>query len=280
MKTGTSVGRRLKLLRSIFFGGAAVAIAFLPGIEAHAVSAGVKNACRNDYFEHCSQYAVDTEELRQCMRKVGENLSTPCLVALVQDGQITKEDVERHNAAKGTSVKKKSEVESEDPGDAKAAATKTTKKKAAAKKHGKKDTDVAEASDTAPKPNAPPESALKLKSGGETKKSAKASKTHKTRTKKKVADASPTGKLSVRKKGKINGAASAANTAAKPAGTTSPVGKKSKHKKPATASSARKLKTEAETKKTAAGTGVKAKKTSKKKTTATRNAKPVDATAP
>lgn len=35
------------------------------------------------------------------MRKVGEGLSTPCLVALVQEGEITKADVERHNAAKG-----------------------------------------------------------------------------------------------------------------------------------------------------------------------------------
>ncbi|SFV25843.1 hypothetical protein [Hyphomicrobium facile] len=35
------------------------------------------------------------------MRKVGDGLSTPCLVALVQEGEITKEDVERHNVAKG-----------------------------------------------------------------------------------------------------------------------------------------------------------------------------------
>lgn len=35
------------------------------------------------------------------MRKVGDGLSTPCLVALVQEGEITKADVERHNAAKG-----------------------------------------------------------------------------------------------------------------------------------------------------------------------------------
>ncbi|WP_291161295.1 hypothetical protein [Hyphomicrobium sp.] len=35
------------------------------------------------------------------MRKVGDGLSTPCLVALVQEGEITKEDVERHNAGIG-----------------------------------------------------------------------------------------------------------------------------------------------------------------------------------
>ncbi|CAA2136856.1 hypothetical protein [Hyphomicrobium sp. ghe19] len=65
------------------------------------MSDSVRQACRNDYYQHCSQYSVGTEELRQCMRKVGDGLSTPCLVALVQEGEITKADVERHNAAKG-----------------------------------------------------------------------------------------------------------------------------------------------------------------------------------
>jgi hypothetical protein len=73
----------------------------LSSAYAHAVSDNVRQACRDDYYRHCSQYSVGTEELRQCMRKVGEGLSAPCLVALVQEGEITKEDVERHNAAKG-----------------------------------------------------------------------------------------------------------------------------------------------------------------------------------
>lgn len=67
---------------------------------AYAVDDNVRQACRGDYYQHCSQFSVGTEELRKCMRTVGEGLSTPCLVALVQAGEITQADVERHNAAK------------------------------------------------------------------------------------------------------------------------------------------------------------------------------------
>jgi hypothetical protein len=104
--------------RSCVYGAATLAFAFFSSACAYAVSERVQQACRDDYYQHCSQYSVGTEELRQCMRKVGEGLSAPCLVALVQDGEITKEDVDRHNAAKGekNSTKKSStEVPSKVP---------------------------------------------------------------------------------------------------------------------------------------------------------------------
>ncbi len=72
----------------------------LSSAYAYAVDDNVRQACRGDYYQHCSQFSLGTEELRKCMRSVGEGLSTPCLVALVQAGEITKADVERHNAAK------------------------------------------------------------------------------------------------------------------------------------------------------------------------------------
>lgn len=79
----------------------------LSGTYAYAVTDNVRQACRSDYYQHCSRFSVGTEELRQCMRKVGQDLSTPCLVALVQAGEITPADVERHNAAKaGKTVSK------------------------------------------------------------------------------------------------------------------------------------------------------------------------------
>ena len=72
----------------------------LASTYAYAVDADVRQACRSDYYQHCSQFSVGTEELRRCMRRVGAGLSTPCLVALVNAGEITQADVERHNAAK------------------------------------------------------------------------------------------------------------------------------------------------------------------------------------
>jgi len=77
---------------------AALSALALSNGSAFAVSDQVRDACKDDYFLHCSAYEVGSEALRQCMRNVGEGLSTPCLVALVHDGEITKADVDRYNA--------------------------------------------------------------------------------------------------------------------------------------------------------------------------------------
>lgn len=55
--------------------------------EAGAVSLRVKLACRDDYFTHCSMFSPGSTETRQCMRKIGKNLSTRCLAALVEAGE-------------------------------------------------------------------------------------------------------------------------------------------------------------------------------------------------
>ena len=77
---------------------AALSALALSNGSAFAVSDQVRDACKDDYFRHCSAYEVGSDALRQCMRNVGEGLSTPCLVALVHEGEITKADVERYNA--------------------------------------------------------------------------------------------------------------------------------------------------------------------------------------
>lgn len=146
MAVGNSVSHHKRSLRGHILRGVITTVALLSGGSAFAVSDRVKSACRDDYFQHCSQYAVGSEELRQCMRKVGENLSTPCLVALVQDGEITKQDVERHNAAKTAATKAKPEKSPEtqrvarndptgdDPPDPKDVNTKSEKNKKTGKK--------------------------------------------------------------------------------------------------------------------------------------------------
>jgi hypothetical protein len=84
---------------------AAPAVLLISTLEAHAASDRVREACKADYYQHCSQYSVGTDELRQCMRKVGERLSTPCLAALAQSGEITKADVDRYNASQKEKAK-------------------------------------------------------------------------------------------------------------------------------------------------------------------------------
>jgi hypothetical protein len=88
------------LFRICVSAAAALNACILSSAHAYAVSDRVKEACRDDYFRHCSEYAVGSASLRQCMRNVGEGLSTPCLVALVQEGEITKADIDRHNSAR------------------------------------------------------------------------------------------------------------------------------------------------------------------------------------
>ncbi len=161
MAVGNSVTHRKRSLRGRFLRGVITTVALLSGGSAFAVSDRVKSACRDDYFQHCSQYAVGSDELRQCMRKVGENLSTPCLVALVQDGEITKQDVERHNAAKTTATKAKPEKSAEtqrvarndptgdDTPDPKDVNTKSEKNKKTGKKATKQKEAAAAADDAA-----------------------------------------------------------------------------------------------------------------------------------
>lgn len=71
-----------------------------------AVSARVKNACRDDYFRHCSMHSVGTPELRSCMRAVGPRLSGRCIAALKADGQIKRSDMRRYAKSKGRYRKK------------------------------------------------------------------------------------------------------------------------------------------------------------------------------
>ena len=56
--------------------------------QAAAVSAAVRSACVSDYFAYCSQYAVGSQALRNCMRAAGPKLSKSCVSALVAAGEV------------------------------------------------------------------------------------------------------------------------------------------------------------------------------------------------
>ena len=68
--------------------------------SASALSLGVKMACASDYYAHCSQHAVGSPGVRQCMRAVGAGLSRGCIDALVAAGEVPKSVVEKQVAAK------------------------------------------------------------------------------------------------------------------------------------------------------------------------------------
>lgn len=233
MTVGFGVAQFTGLLCRLVGGSTACAVALLSAGNAYAVSDRVKSACRNDYFQHCSQYAVGSDELRQCMRNVGEDLSTPCLVALVQEGEITKEDVTRHNAAKADAKPKldksakSEEVARGDAVDPKDVNAKTKNEKTTAKKNSR------------PKKTAIGKKAKEPAAKNGTAKTAKTPKRHKTSAKAKTA------KTVVKKKGKI------AKVANKPAANAVNSGGSTAKKKTAAAKAGKKVKGQPSGKKTA-----------------------------
>src|SRR5215510_10878782 len=66
-----------------------------PASAQHTYSQAVQRACVNDYEQHCREYGIETEALRLCMDKAGLKLTKTCLDALIADGEITKQEVER-----------------------------------------------------------------------------------------------------------------------------------------------------------------------------------------
>jgi hypothetical protein len=65
----------------------------LQSCQAGAVSDAVTNACKNDYYAYCSEHAVGSEGLRQCMRAAGPALSLRCVHALIKSGDVSLAEV-------------------------------------------------------------------------------------------------------------------------------------------------------------------------------------------
>ncbi len=55
---------------------------------ADAYSGRVTSACKSDFYKFCPSYKVDTPQLRSCMRSAGGNISSRCLDALADAGEI------------------------------------------------------------------------------------------------------------------------------------------------------------------------------------------------
>lgn len=73
-----------KIVAAIALGVAALAAAS----AANAYSGKVKSACKSDFYKFCPAYKIDTPQLRSCMRGAGGNISSRCLDALADAGEI------------------------------------------------------------------------------------------------------------------------------------------------------------------------------------------------
>jgi hypothetical protein len=73
--------------------GAAILAGLLliaPAPSANAYSERVNAACRDDYFQFCAGYLVESIELRRCMEAYRRTLSRACVDALVAAGEVPK----------------------------------------------------------------------------------------------------------------------------------------------------------------------------------------------
>ncbi len=81
--------KRLLMIASLVTGlGVAPALA--------EVNQAVKDACRDDYHKHCDKLEVGSPELRSCMKSKATELSHGCLEALVNNKEVTQEDVDAY----------------------------------------------------------------------------------------------------------------------------------------------------------------------------------------
>jgi hypothetical protein len=58
--------------------------------DATAYSSRVKSACKTDFYKFCPSYKPDSPQLRECMRSAGGNISSRCIDALADSGEISR----------------------------------------------------------------------------------------------------------------------------------------------------------------------------------------------
>jgi hypothetical protein len=63
--------------------------------QAAPITEGETQACREDYRKFCKPLTLGSDELRDCMDRVGRRLSHECVEALIDAGEISRSEVER-----------------------------------------------------------------------------------------------------------------------------------------------------------------------------------------
>ena len=66
----------------------ALVITLLPA-EAGSVTERMKRDCKSDYSRYCKKYKLGTEGLRACMSRSIRKVSSRCVAALVDGGEMT-----------------------------------------------------------------------------------------------------------------------------------------------------------------------------------------------
>ena len=70
-------------------------IAHVCHAEQRKITDAEKNFCADAYHKYCGEYGLDSSALRDCMSRNGKNLPSNCIDALVDAGEVSKEEVEQ-----------------------------------------------------------------------------------------------------------------------------------------------------------------------------------------
>jgi hypothetical protein len=65
------------------------------GAESRKITDAEKKFCADAYHKYCGEYGLDSSALRDCMSRNGKNLPSNCVDALVDAGEVSKDEVER-----------------------------------------------------------------------------------------------------------------------------------------------------------------------------------------
>ena len=81
----------LRVISKMRFAGLAVAcglVILLPASADAAITAHVKKACASDYKRLCPKYKVGSTQLRACMEAKQFEISSRCVEALIDSGEV------------------------------------------------------------------------------------------------------------------------------------------------------------------------------------------------
>ena len=86
----------MKIASRGFFVAAVICFCASPAsAEARKITQGEKQHCAQDYKKLCGEYGLQSNALRACMDRNGRSLSHNCVEALIDAGEVSRNEVAR-----------------------------------------------------------------------------------------------------------------------------------------------------------------------------------------
>lgn len=66
-----------------------------PIAQAKPITEAEKRHCADAYHQHCGEYGLESNALRNCMSRNGKSLPHACVDALIDAGEVSRSEVDR-----------------------------------------------------------------------------------------------------------------------------------------------------------------------------------------